>query len=116
MILQLPDVESFIAEAREAGVERVWTAFETETRSTSGLRTHRTWFFATAVGMRRVHVGGPEKVLLRFERDFGSVLEDIVTRQLPEDYAHRTEEEGARLRQRLSEAGFEMRAGVVVSV
>lgn len=116
MILQVPDIESFIAEAREAGVKSVWTAFQTETRSSSGLRAYQTRFVVTTVGMVCAHAGEPERILLRFERDFGSIFEDIATRQLPEDYARRTEEEGAKLRQKLSEAGFEVRAGVVVSV
>lgn len=116
MVIQLPDVESFVAEAKEAGAARVYLVRNLEYRYGNGVPTYRAWVVATAVGNLACHAGGPEKALLRYERDFGPVLQDLRTQSAPQDYRERVERFVEETRAKLAEAGFEVRDGEVTAL
>lgn len=114
-MIHLPNLESFIREAREAGATRVYTTLVVE-YTHRRLTTCRARFKATAVGILTCHTGGPEKVLLQFEEDFGPVLEDIAERKVPEVYRQRVDDFTEKARQELAAAGFDVRLGEVKSL
>lgn len=113
MVLKSPDIESFIAEARDAGAVRVYTVFVTEFRRTNGVPVHQARYRVTAVGTVACHAGGAEKALLRYEKDFGPVIEDVAERRPPESYRRRVKEFGRETRAKLEAAGFEVRDGEI---
>ncbi|WP_027717394.1 hypothetical protein [Desulfovirgula thermocuniculi] len=116
MVVRLPDLESLIQQAREAGATRVYTTLTIECTANRGLVTYHARFKATAVGVLACHAGGPEKALLRFEEDFGPVLEDIAERKPPESYRQRVDGFVEKARQELAAAGFDVRPGEVESL
>ncbi|MEW6228062.1 MAG: hypothetical protein AB1700_08255 [Bacillota bacterium] len=116
MVLEFGNIEQFIGEAKDAGVVRVYTTFLTEFPKTSGMPAYRAKFIVTAIGRVAAHAGEPEKTLLRYTRDFGSVLEDIASRKMPKDYARKVEQKGKEITEKLIGAGFQVRAGEITAL
>jgi len=116
LILELPDVESFIAEAREAGATRVYVVRRVEFGQARGLRTYRAKLVVTAAGLVSCHQDGRGKALLRFEKDFGPVPEDLAAQGPPERYRQKVDAFAEETRAELTAAGFEVRDGEITAV
>lgn len=115
MILELPSIESFIAEAKDGGAVRAYVVRKVEYRRANGLPTWRVRLVVTALGELACRAGRPEKALLRYEKDFGPVLETPAAGRMPEDYHQKVERSGEEIRARLAQAGFEVRDGEIAS-
>lgn len=116
MVIELPDLESFAREAKKAGVEAVYVGMEVEHRRSNGVPFWRARCAVTAAGLVSCHAGGAEKAPLRYERDFGPVLADLASGNAPEDYRRQAEGFAEEARKRLSEAGFEVRSGIIAAL
>lgn len=116
MVLEVGNIEQFIGEAKDAGVVRVYTTFLTEFPKTSGIPAYRVKFIVTAVGRVAAYAGEPEKTLFRYVHDFGPVLEEIASKKMPENYARTAEQKGKEITAKLTEAGFQVRAGEITAL
>jgi hypothetical protein len=116
MVLSVPSLESFVREAREALAARVWVCRKVEARSNGGPRFWRARFAATALGLTDAHAGDLEKVLIRYERDFGWVLQDMETEGPPRDYQERVVRAEEEICARLEAEGFQVRQGEIEAV
>jgi hypothetical protein len=122
MVICVPDIESFIEQAREAGARVVYMVTNTQYRYGNSVPTYRAWVVATAVGEVNCHAGGPEKALLRCKRDFGGVPAELVPGNpraswaMPEDYWERLRRYEDEVRAKLREAGFDLRDGEITEL
>ena len=73
-------------------------------------------FAATALGLMDAHAGDLEKVLIRYERDFGWVLQDMETEGPPRDYQERVVRAEEEICARLEAEGFQVRQGEIEAV
>jgi len=116
MVLSVPSLESFIKEARDGGAVVVWVCRKIEARSNGGPRFWRARFAATALGRVAALAGETEKALIRWERDFGWVLQDMETNGPPEEYQERVVRSEEETCARLEAEGFRVRQGEIEAV
>jgi hypothetical protein len=116
MILSVPSIESFIKEARDGGAVTVWVCRKIEARSNGGPRFWRAKFTATALGRVAALAGETEKALIRYEKDFGWVPEDLRAGAPPEDYQERVVRAEEEICARLEAEGFRVRQGEIEEV
>jgi len=114
MILHVKDVNDFIKEARDAGVIRVYTALWTSVNRKNGVPFHQTRLVVTAAGRMQLHEKGEaERVVIRYERDFGPVLPDPADMLPPKDYWEKVENWTDAVVRELREAGLVIHDGEV---
>lgn len=114
MVVKLPDPDTFVEEARRAGAVTVYAAtlLSAFVRRSNGLSMIRARFAATAVGELACGPGGPERVLLTWEHDFGSAVDVLDEGR---KYRVKVEDFAAEARDKLA-AGFEVRTGVITAL
>ena len=96
----------------------------THDRSNGGPRFWRARFAATALGLIGAFAVGSrdapaislEKTLIRWERDFGWVVEDMGSGTPPEDYQKRVVRAEQEICSRLEAEGFRVRQGEIEAV
>lgn len=116
MVLELSNIESFIREAKEADIVRVYTTYLTQFPRPNGMPAYRVKFMVTALGYMTACAAEPEKTLLKYTRDFGPVLEDIAARKMPESYRQKVEQKSEEIKTKLIEAGFELGEGEITGL
>ena len=124
VILSVPSLDAFVREARDGGAVVVWVCRKIEARSNGGPRFWRAKFTATALGLIGAFAVGSgdasgislEKTLIRYEKDFGWVLEDFKAGAPPEDYQERVVRAEQEICSRLEAEGFQVRQGEIEAV
>lgn len=116
LAIDLPDVETFIEEAGEAGARLVYVTCVADYRAGSGLCSARARVVVSAAGRLELCEGGASDVVLRHERDFGDVRLDPATKALPEGYRARVDAYMAEAQKKLAAAGLKVRAGEITAL
>lgn len=116
MVIELPSIEKFAAEAKEAGALRAYVTCNIEYWGKGGIPYWRAEAVATAVGTLACDKAGASPVLLKYRRDFGPVPEDLATRAAPQAYQEKVEAFLSEVRARLAEAGFSVRDGEITQL
>ena len=121
MVLEVPNVDAFVTEAKKAGVTVVYTVLQTDARTKpNGVVIYSSRLLVTATGLAYPYAISdgskkPVRVLIRLDRSFGQTLHEVVNqkRQLPEKYRQRVAEEKEKTHARLAAEGFEVRTGKI---